>query len=101
MSHAHWTKCQYGEIHSRCRCMEGAKNIRLIDCDTPAEHAPATPQLVTFDPKDPAIVERAARALRVAAGGVDGHWNDLTDGTREMYRKDARAVLAALAGDQR
>jgi hypothetical protein len=34
--------CQYGMLHARCRCIEGAQVEIRVQCDRPAEHSTGT-----------------------------------------------------------
>jgi hypothetical protein len=75
-----------------------------------ASHQPFTlsPNIVVFDPTDPAVVERVARALHeVEFGawspelGMTSHnrhtWPNASEFQRDTFRTYARAALAALA----
>lgn len=54
-----------------------------------------------LDPADPAVIDRAARALRESVNEGDCvSWEAALSSDKDLYRADARAVLAALGGER-
>lgn len=56
--------------------------------------------LLVVDPTDPAVIDRVARELVNQAFDRATKWDQLDDDNVENARDVARAVIAALGGDQ-
>lgn len=66
--------CQYGIVHSQCRCIDGNRQGTLIDCDRPMQHALMKE------------IETTAKALEKT--------KTFEELVRELYKKDPRTTVA-------